>query len=159
AVGRNADLNKAMEEAAMGMINLLVEKRKVTRLDAYGLTSVAGDCRIGRPKDNEKSVHCLVPKSVWHAAKGCLMFASAAARASGAPCLRARHCALGVLAILLAFAAPAVAQEKLRIVTTTTDLKSLTEAVGGDRVEVMSLVPPNLDPEEYQAKPQDVVRL
>src|SRR6266700_3829420 len=45
--GRNADLNKAMEEAAMGMINLLVEKRKMTRLDAYGLTSIAGDCRLG----------------------------------------------------------------------------------------------------------------
>ena len=26
----------------MGMINLLVEKRKLTRLDAYGLTSIAG---------------------------------------------------------------------------------------------------------------------
>ena len=51
------------------MINLLVEKRKLTRLDAYGLTSVAGDCRIGPPKDNEKSVFCLVPKSVWQAAK------------------------------------------------------------------------------------------
>src|SRR5215510_8913916 len=35
SVGRNADLNKAMDEAAMGMINLLVEKRKLTRLDAY----------------------------------------------------------------------------------------------------------------------------
>ena len=69
AVGRNADLNKAMEEAAMGMINLLVEKRKLTRLDAYGLTSVAGDCRIGPPKVNEKSVYCLLPKSVWQAAK------------------------------------------------------------------------------------------
>jgi acetamidase/formamidase len=69
AVGRNADLNKAMEEAAMGMINLLVEKRKLTRLDAYGLTSVAGDCRIGPPQPNEKSVHCLLPKSVWQAAK------------------------------------------------------------------------------------------
>src|SRR5262249_50394073 len=63
AVGRNADLNKAMEEAAMGMINLLVDKRKLTRLDAYGLTSVAGDCRIGPPKANEKSVYCLLPKS------------------------------------------------------------------------------------------------
>src|SRR3954452_12521589 len=83
----------------------------------------------------------------------------AAARASGAPCLRVARCTVGVLAILLAFAASAVAQEKLRVVTTTTDLKSLAEAVGGDRVEVVSLVPPNLDPEEYQAKPQDVVRL
>jgi acetamidase/formamidase len=68
SVGRNADLNKAMEEAAMGMINLLVEKRKLTRLDAYGLASVAADCRIGPPAE-EKSVHCLTPKSLWQAPK------------------------------------------------------------------------------------------
>jgi acetamidase/formamidase len=65
AHGRNADLNKAMEEAAMGMINLLVDKRKLTRLDAYGLTSIAGDCRLGAASDAEKNVHCLVPKSLW----------------------------------------------------------------------------------------------
>jgi acetamidase/formamidase len=67
SVGRNADLNKAMEEAAMGMINLLVDKRKMTRLDAYGLTSIAGDCRIGPPSENQNAVHCLVPKSLWQA--------------------------------------------------------------------------------------------
>jgi acetamidase/formamidase len=67
AHGRNADLNKALEEAAMGMINLLVEKRKLTRLDAYGLTSIAGDCRLGVASDAEKNVHCLVPKSLWRA--------------------------------------------------------------------------------------------
>ncbi|MFL5090739.1 MAG: acetamidase/formamidase family protein [Xanthobacteraceae bacterium] len=69
SVGRSADLNKAMEEAAMGMINLLVEKRKLTRLDAYGLASVAADCRIGAPSDSDKSVHCLTPKSLWQAPK------------------------------------------------------------------------------------------
>ena len=46
----------------MGMINLLVEKRKMTRLDAYGLTSIAGDCRLGATSDAEKNVHCLTPK-------------------------------------------------------------------------------------------------
>jgi acetamidase/formamidase len=69
SVGRNADLNKAMEQAAMGMINLLVEKRKLTRLDAYGLASIAADCRIGAPAEAEKSVHCLTPKSLWQAPK------------------------------------------------------------------------------------------
>src|SRR4051812_8938152 len=69
AVGRNADLNKAMEEAAMGLINLLVDKRKLTRLDAYALTSVAGDCRIGATSESEKAVHCLLSKSVWQAPK------------------------------------------------------------------------------------------
>ncbi len=76
------------------------------------------------------------------------------ARAAPLPTLRG--C---VIAMSLLLAPPSLAQERLRIVTTTTDLRSLAEAVGGDRVEVTSLVPPNIDAEEYQAKPQDVVRL
>jgi ABC-type Zn uptake system ZnuABC Zn-binding protein ZnuA len=51
------------------------------------------------------------------------------------------------------------AAERLSVVTTTTDLRSLVEAVGGDRVTVTNLVPPNLDPEEYQPRPHDVARL
>src|SRR5262245_4494174 len=64
-----------------------------------------------------------------------------------------------VLVASIALFGSSAAQEPLRVVTTTTDLKSLTEMVGGDRVVVTSLVPPNTDPEEYQAKPQDAVRL
>lgn len=45
------------------------------------------------------------------------------------------------------------------MITTTTDLRSLVEAVGRDRVSVVSLVPANLDAEEYQPKPQDLVLL
>ena len=60
---------------------------------------------------------------------------------------------------LLAVASAAFAQDRVQVVTTTTDLRSLTEAVGGDRVVAVSLVPPNLDAEEYQPKPQDVLRL
>jgi ABC-type Zn uptake system ZnuABC Zn-binding protein ZnuA len=63
------------------------------------------------------------------------------------------------LAGALALASPALAQERLQVVTTTTDLRSLTEAVAGDRVAVVSLVPPTMDAEDYQAKPQDVLRL
>jgi ABC-type Zn uptake system ZnuABC Zn-binding protein ZnuA len=59
----------------------------------------------------------------------------------------------------LASIEPSGAHERLRIITTTTDLKSLAEVVGGDRVIVTSLVPPSFDPEEYQPKPQDVARL
>jgi ABC-type Zn uptake system ZnuABC Zn-binding protein ZnuA len=63
-----------------------------------------------------------------------------------------------VLALMLT---PGVAraQERLPIVTTTGDLRSLTEAVGGARVEVTALVPPGFDPEEYQPRPQDLVRV
>src|SRR5512133_2406087 len=63
------------------------------------------------------------------------------------------------LVALLALAPAAFAQDRIQVVTTTTDLRSLAEAIGGDRVVVVSLVPPNLDAEEYQPKPQDVLRL
>ena len=39
------------------------------RLDAYGLASVAMDCRIGALSDAEKNVHCVLPKSLWDAPK------------------------------------------------------------------------------------------
>jgi len=51
------------------------------------------------------------------------------------------------------------AQEPLRIVATTTDLKSLAEAVGGSRIAVTNIVPPNTDAEEYQPRPQDLNRI
>jgi acetamidase/formamidase len=59
------DFNLAMDSASMAMINLLQEKRGLTRLDAYALASMAMDCRLGPPTSNEKVVHCLVPKSLW----------------------------------------------------------------------------------------------
>jgi ABC-type Zn uptake system ZnuABC Zn-binding protein ZnuA len=64
-----------------------------------------------------------------------------------------------LIVALLALASPGFAQDRVQVVTTTTDLRSLTEAVGGDRVAAVSLVPPNLDAEDYQPKPQDVLRL
>ena len=71
-----------------------------------------------------------------------------------------RACIHSFLAALwLALAASAWAQQPLRVVTTTTDLRSLTEAVGGDRVSVTSLVPPEIDPEDFQPKPQHVARV
>jgi len=47
------------------MIKLLESEKKVARLDAYGLASVAMDCRVGAVSDAEKNVHCLMPKSIW----------------------------------------------------------------------------------------------
>lgn len=63
------DLNKAMDTASMGMITLLQEKKGLTRLDAYALASMTMDCRLGSIEDSAKSVHCLVPKSLWVARK------------------------------------------------------------------------------------------
>lgn len=62
-------------------------------------------------------------------------------------------------ALCLAPAGAVTASERMRIVATTTDLKSLAEAIGGDRVSVVNIVPPNVDAEEYQPKPQDLSRL
>jgi len=59
----------------------------------------------------------------------------------------------------LALASPGYAEDRIQVVTTTTDLRSLTEAVGGERVAAVSLVPANMDAEDYQPKPQDVLRL
>jgi acetamidase/formamidase len=62
---KDVDLNKAMNDASMGMINQLASDKRLTRLDAYGLASVAMDCRVGAISDTEKNVHCIMPKSIW----------------------------------------------------------------------------------------------
>jgi acetamidase/formamidase len=62
---KDADLNKAMNDASMALIKLLETEKKIARLDAYGLASVAMDCRVGAISDAEKNVHCLIPKSIW----------------------------------------------------------------------------------------------
>jgi ABC-type Zn uptake system ZnuABC Zn-binding protein ZnuA len=74
---------------------------------------------------------------------------------------RAALWALGILLIASALIAegPARAQERLSVVTSTNDLRSLAEAVGGKRIAVTALVPPGFDPEEYQPRPQDLARV
>jgi len=64
-----------------------------------------------------------------------------------------------LIAACCALASPGFAQDRIQVVTTTTDLRSLTEAVGGERVAAVSLVPANMDAEEYQPRPQDILRL
>ncbi len=66
---KDADLNKAMNEASKATIKWLESEKKIARLDAYGLASVAMDCRVGAVSDSEKNVHCLLPKSLWQKPK------------------------------------------------------------------------------------------
>jgi ABC-type Zn uptake system ZnuABC Zn-binding protein ZnuA len=68
---------------------------------------------------------------------------------------------LALALALLAAAAPeaVLAQERIRIVTTSADLKSLAGAVGGDRVEVESLAAPEQDPHSIEVKPAQLARL
>jgi acetamidase/formamidase len=68
-VARNADLNKAMDEASWAMLEVLQSQKKLSRLDAYGLASMVMDCRLAAPTASEKTVHCLVPKSTWVASR------------------------------------------------------------------------------------------
>jgi acetamidase/formamidase len=64
---KDADLNKSMNDASRAVIKWLESERRIARLDAYGLASVAMDCRVGAVSDTEKNIHCLLPKSLWQA--------------------------------------------------------------------------------------------
>jgi ABC-type Zn uptake system ZnuABC Zn-binding protein ZnuA len=64
------------------------------------------------------------------------------------------------LAALVAAALPqSGAQERSRVVTTSADLRSLVEAVGGDGVEVVSLAAPEQDPHAIELKPGQLMLL
>ncbi len=56
-------------------------------------------------------------------------------------------------------AAPAVAADKLYVVTATTDLAALAQEVGGDRVEVESIARGYQDPHFVEAKPSFLLKL
>lgn len=68
-VGKNTDLNKAMDSASWDMIGVLEKDKKLSRLDAYSLASMVMDCRLAAPTGDEKAVYCLVPKSTWVASR------------------------------------------------------------------------------------------
>lgn len=62
-------------------------------------------------------------------------------------------------AVLLLAAAPVWGGDAISVVTTTTDLKALVEAVGGDRVRVEHLAPAIHDPHAVEVKPVQLARL
>jgi ABC-type Zn uptake system ZnuABC Zn-binding protein ZnuA len=64
----------------------------------------------------------------------------------------------GLVGVLVASAAAAAAGP-LAVVTTSTDLRALVEAVGGDRVQVESLASPVQDPHAVDLKPGQIARL
>lgn len=55
--------------------------------------------------------------------------------------------------------APQAPKTQLKIVTTTLPVTNFTKAVVGDRAEVSYLMPPNVGPHDFQAKPEDVQRI
>ncbi len=66
---------------------------------------------------------------------------------------------LRALSLLLLAAAPVWGGGPLPVVTTSTDLKALVQAVGGDRVQVESLALPLHDPHAVDVKPGQLAKL
>jgi zinc/manganese transport system substrate-binding protein len=69
-----------------------------------------------------------------------------------------RHAVAAAFAALIV-ATPAAAQEKLNVIATFSILADLVKNVGGDRVEVSSLVGPNSDAHVYSPTPADAKKL
>jgi anchored repeat ABC transporter substrate-binding protein len=63
------------------------------------------------------------------------------------------------LAVLASCSVTGAGREKLAVVTTTEILADLVRNVGGDRVEVSSIVPPGGDPHSYDPTPADAARV
>lgn len=61
--------------------------------------------------------------------------------------------------VLVLFLSAAAWGAPLSVVTTSTDLKSLVEVVGGEKVKVESLAPPLSDPHAIEVKPGQLARL
>lgn len=72
-----------------------------------------------------------------------------------------RHHSQGVLvaALLTLPLFPATAAAHLKVVSTTTDLKALAEAVGGDRVQAESLTRGYQDPHNVEIRPSYMLKL
>jgi ABC-type Zn uptake system ZnuABC Zn-binding protein ZnuA len=76
------------------------------------------------------------------------------------PALHAPLGAIALAAALLLFGArPGEAARKLKVVTTTQDLASIAQTIGGDRVTVESLSKGYQDPHFVDAKPSYLVKL
>lgn len=69
--GFDEDLNKAMVNATREAVDFLAAQKTVplNRYEAYALVSMVGDCRVSQVVDVRKGVHCMIPKSIFTAAK------------------------------------------------------------------------------------------
>ncbi|BFM08405.1 acetamidase/formamidase family protein [Halioxenophilus aromaticivorans] len=62
--GFDEDLNQAMKNASLEMLDLLGEHRGLSRDDAYSLMSVASDFTVTQVVDTVQGVHAKIPRSV-----------------------------------------------------------------------------------------------
>ena len=63
--GFNEDLNVAMREAALDMLTLLTEQRRLSRDDAYSLMSVAADFAVTQVVDQRQGVHVRIARAIF----------------------------------------------------------------------------------------------
>ena len=74
-----------------------------------------------------------------------------------APSLRSAAASLGFFLLLAAVGAPVfAAAPPLRVASLSTVLTEVAREVGGDRVEVVGIIKPGVDPHEFQPAPSDV---
>jgi acetamidase/formamidase len=64
-MGLDPDLTQAARICGIETIDFLVEQKKLSREDAYALSSVAVDFDITQLVDGTKGVHAMIPKSIF----------------------------------------------------------------------------------------------
>jgi len=65
AMGLDKDLNVAMTMAARNAIDFISSRAKITKLDAYGLCSIAVSFRVTQVVDIVRGVHAMIPKNLF----------------------------------------------------------------------------------------------
>ena len=65
SMGTDEDLTKATKIAIQEMIDFLVAEKKLDRMAAYQLTSIAGDVHITQLVDGKIGVHVKMPKEIF----------------------------------------------------------------------------------------------
>jgi acetamidase/formamidase len=65
SMGTDEDLAKATKIAIQEMIDFLVAEKKLDRMSAYQLTSIAGDVAITQLVDGKVGVHVKMPKEIF----------------------------------------------------------------------------------------------
>jgi acetamidase/formamidase len=66
-MGFNEDLDRATNLAVHEMLDFLIERKHLSRDDAYMLSSIAVDFDITQLVDGKKGVHALCPKEIFTA--------------------------------------------------------------------------------------------
>jgi acetamidase/formamidase len=63
--GFDEDLNVAMKNASLEMLDLLTDKQRLSRNDAYSLMSVCADFGVTQVVDGRQGIHCKMPRNIF----------------------------------------------------------------------------------------------